>query len=156
MKRKTNYLSLLVMICFVGQANAYNHDHEKNGKQGGKPKPNPVTKAATCAPANYRKIMDFNDVSCQLETGGLLFLDRANNLATYTVPKRKGSETVVTTIYAGALWMGGVDTNGLLKIAAVKFREGNDFWPGPLSAIPNSGNVNPNFPQGDNATRDHN
>ena len=156
MKRKMNYLSLLVMICFVGQANAYNHDHEKNGKQGGKPKPTVTAKAANCAPANYRKIMDFNDVSCQLETGGLLFLDRANNLATYTVPKKKGSETVVTTIYAGALWMGGVDTNGLLKIAAVKFREGNDFWPGPLSVVPNSGNFNPNFPQGDNATRDHN
>jgi hypothetical protein len=156
MKRKFNYLSLLVMMCFVGQASAYNHDHEKSGKQGGKPKPNPVTtKAATCAPANYRKTMDFNDVSCQLETGGLLFMDRANNLGTYTVPKKKGNETVVTTIYAGALWMGGVDTNGLLKIAAVKFREGNDFWPGPLSADLTTGNFNPNVPQGDNATRAH-
>ncbi len=156
MKRTINYLSLVVMMCFVGQANAYDHDFGKSGKKAGKPKPTVTTKAATCAPANYRKTMDFNDVSCQLETGGLLFMDRANGLATYTVPKRKGNETVVTTIYAGALWMGGVDTNGLLKIAAVKFREGNDFWPGPLSADLTTGNFNPSVPQGDNATRAHN
>ncbi|MGV3611991.1 MAG: T9SS type A sorting domain-containing protein [Fluviicola sp.] len=156
MKRTINYLSLVVMMCFVGQANAYDHDFGKRGKKAGKPKPTVTTKAATCAPANYRKTMDFNDVSCQLETGGLLFMDRANGLATYTVPKKKGNETVVTTIYAGALWMGGVDTNGLLKIAAVKFREGNDFWPGPLKVIDNTGNFDPSVPQGDNTTRDHN
>src|SRR5687768_16375445 len=121
MKRTFKYLSLAITMCFIGQANAYNRDFGK-GKSAGKPKPTVTTKAANCAPANYRKTMDFNDVSCQLETGGLLFLDRANGLATYTVPKKKGNETVVTTIYAGALWMGGTDINGQLKLAAVKFR----------------------------------
>ena len=101
MKRTFKYLSLAVMMCFVGEASAYNHDFGKGKSAGNKPpKPTVNAKAANCAPANYRKIMDFNDVSCQLETGGLLFLDRANGLATYTVPKRKGSETVVTSIYA--------------------------------------------------------
>lgn len=157
MKGKMNYFMLLVLMSFAGHAAAYHHEGEKSGKNGGKPNPKPVTtKATNCAPANYRLTMDFNDVSCQLETGGLLFRDRANNLATYTVPKKKGNEVVPTVIYAGALWMGGVDTNGLLKIAAVKFRtDGNDFWPGPLSVDLGSGNYNPALPQGDNAQRDH-
>lgn len=142
-------------MCFVGQASAYNHDFGKE-KSGGKPKPTVAAKAANCAPANYRLTMDFNDVSCQLETGGLLFLDRANGLATYTVPKKKGSETAVTTIYAGALWMGGTDVNGQLKLAAVKFRQdGNDFWPGPLSVDFGTGNFDPSVPQGDTARRDY-
>ncbi|AEA42707.1 T9SS type A sorting domain-containing protein [Fluviicola taffensis] len=156
MKRTFKYLSLAITMCFVGEASAYNHDFEKSGKSGGKPKPTVTTKAANCAPANYSKVMDFNDVSCRLETGGLLFLDRSNNLATYTVPKKKGSETAVTVIYAGALWMGGRDINGQLKLAAVKFRnEGNDFWPGPLTVNFGSGNFNPNAPQGDTARRDY-
>ena len=66
----------------------------------------------------YKKTNQFNDVKAQLETGGLLFLDRANGLATYRVPKNSQS----TLIYAAALWMGGLDVNGQLKLAAVKFR----------------------------------
>jgi hypothetical protein len=156
MKRTLKYLSLAITMCFIGQANAYNHDFGKEKSAGKKPKPTVTTKAANCAPANYRKTMSFNDVSCQLETGGLLFLDRANGLATYTVPKKKGSEIVVTSIYAGALWMGGTDVNGQLKLAAVKFRaDGNDFWPGPLTVQYGTGNFDPSVVQGDTARRDY-
>ena len=156
MKRTFKYLSLAITMCFIGQANAYNHDFGKGKSAGNKPKPTVTTKAANCAPANNPFKMDFNDVSCRLETGGLLFLDRANGLATYTVPKQKGSEIAVTTIYAGALWMGGTDVNGQLKLAAVKFRQdGNDFWPGPLTAEYGTGNFDPSVPQGDTARRDY-
>lgn len=157
MKRTIKYLSLAITMCFVGNANAYLKDGVKSGNAGGtKPKPTVTTKAANCAPANYRLTMSFNDVSCQLETGGLLFRDRANDLATYTVPKKKGNEVVPTVIYAGALWMGGTDVNGQLKLAAVKFRtDGNDFWPGPLTVNYGTGNFNPGVPQGDTARRDY-
>jgi len=129
---------------------AFNHDANKQ-KSDPDHKGSGTEKAAGCAPANYRKTLSFNDVSCQIETGGLLFLDRANGLATYKVPKTGN----VTTIYAGALWMGGVDPAGNLKLAAVKYRNnGNDFWPGPLSAFSGTGNYNPYEPQGSNATRD--
>ncbi|MFN6083357.1 MAG: T9SS C-terminal target domain-containing protein, partial [Fluviicola sp.] len=111
------------------------------GKANSKPlKPLSHSKGAGCSPANYRKTNQFNDVKAQLETGGLLFLDRANGLATYRVPKNSQS----TLIYAAALWMGGLDVNGQLKLAAVKFRNtGNDFWPGPLTVSPGTGNVYP-------------
>jgi hypothetical protein len=151
MKRTFKYLSLVVGLLAAGSASAYNHDFGKS--KSDKPnKPVTTTKGALCAPANYRKTMEFNDVSCQLETGGLLFLDRANGLATYKVPKTGN----VTTIYAGALWMGGTDVNGQLKIAAVKYRaDGNDFWPGPLTVIEGTGDYNPNVIQGNQSTRDY-
>ena len=49
----------------------YNDDHGKS-KSGILNKPVAQTRGANCAPANYRLTMDFNDVSCQLETGGLV------------------------------------------------------------------------------------
>ena len=44
-----------------------------------------------------------------------------------------------TSLFAGALWIAGVDINNQLKCAAVRFRQGqngkggNDFWTGPLT-----------------------
>jgi len=129
MKRTIKYLSFLVGLSVAGNAAAYNENWNAAGNPGIN-KPVTQDRGANCAPANFRLTMSFNDVSCQLETGGLLFLDRAKNVATYRVPKSGD----VTAIYAGSLWMGGTDVNGQLKLAAVTFRNtGNDFWPGPLT-----------------------
>ncbi len=64
-----------------------------------------------------------------------MWQDRPNLIADYQVPKRiNDDDPRFTSIFAGALWMGGQDINGQLKIAAVTFRQsGNDFWPGPLN-----------------------
>lgn len=106
-------------------------------------------KGANCAPATARLTMDFNDVSAFIEQGGSMFQDRQNSVAAYEVPKGSG----LRAIYAGALWMGGTDVNGQLKLAAIKFRTGNDFWPGPLSVSPGTGNYDPGNPVGDDAIR---
>lgn len=107
--------------------------------QKGKPSVNSETKAANCSPATAQYIMEFNDVSCLIEQGGSMFQNRSTGTATYEVPK--GGK--VFAIFAGALWMGGQDVNGQLKLAALRYRSGNDFWPGPLSIDENSGNYDP-------------
>ena len=39
-----------------------------------------------------------------------------------------------TSMFSGSLWIGGLDINDQLKVAAVRFRQsGNDYWPGPLT-----------------------
>ena len=111
-------------------------------------------RAAGCAPANERLFMEFNNVRALIETGGSLWQDRANGAASYEVPK--GSNKFL--IYSGALWMGGEDANGQLKIAAHMFRNGNDFWAGPLGdLVEDSGNYDPSVIQSGNITmiRDH-
>ncbi|MBD3636049.1 MAG: T9SS C-terminal target domain-containing protein [Crocinitomicaceae bacterium] len=97
-------------------------------------------RAANCAPANERLFMDFNNVRALVETGGSLWQDRANGRASYEIPKESNRHV----LYSGALWMGGEDVNGQLKLAAHRFRQGNDFWAGPLGdLIDGTGNYDP-------------
>ena len=139
---KYRILFIVLSISFLGLS--YNHDFNKNST------PVKHTTKANCAPASARLTLEYNDVSALLETGGILFLDRANGIGAYQVPKGFN----ITAIYAGSLWMGGVDINGQLKLAAQKFRaSGNDFWTGPLSGNSNLGNYDPTEPVGDNSVR---
>ncbi len=87
------------------------------------------SRAAQCAPAIGLRDLEWNNVRTRIETGGSMWQDRANTRAAYEVPKDGG----VSSIFAGGLWMGGLSTDQTLRIAAVRFREGNDYWPGPLT-----------------------
>ncbi|OUT72078.1 MAG: hypothetical protein CBB76_02330 [Crocinitomicaceae bacterium TMED16] len=107
-------------------------------------------KGANCSPATAKLTLEFNDVAALIEQGGSMFQNRTDGTAAYEVPKGSG----LNAIYAGALWMGGTDVNGQLKLAALRYRQGNDFWPGPLTVTPGTGTYNPLFPVGDDATRD--
>lgn len=98
-------------------------------------------KAANCSPATGRLSLELNNVRTIIETSGLLWNDRINSAAGYQVPKIESTDEANTNvIYAGGLWMGGTDVNGQLKLAGVTYRQGNDYWPGPLSATEGTGN----------------
>lgn len=151
MKTTIKYIGLVLSLLIVNNSFAYNHEIEKSkGKDKGG-NGSGFTGKANCPPASTKLIFEFNDVRAQLNTNGVLFYDRANNQAAYEVPKN----SKLTAIFAASLWMGGKDPNGLLKLAAMKFASGNDFWPGPLTSVAGSGTYNPALPVGDNATRDY-
>lgn len=106
--------------------------------------PTSDSRAANCAPANERLFVEFNNVRALVETGGSLWQDRANGSASYEIPANSNK----FVLYSGALWMGGEDVNGQLKLAAHMFRQGNDFWAGPLGdLIAGTGNYDPFTPQ---------
>ena len=72
--------------------------------------------------------LDINNIKAEVNSDGTLFW----NLATgqFEVPQGSGAHT----IFANALWIGGIDASNTLKIAAQTYRQtGTDFWPGPLS-----------------------
>jgi hypothetical protein len=140
------YLLLVLTVAINGISFAYNYDLDNPNYKITQSK----NSKANCAPASARLTMQYNDVSALLETGGMMFMDRANNVGAYIVPKNDN----VNAIFAASLWMGGKDINGQLKLAAQKFRSGNDFWTGPLSAVAGSGNYDPSKPVGDNTLRD--
>ena len=155
-----NYIkSIYILGAFALLTNmslGYNIPGSNINQGNNKPKPGAagsMQKSAGCIPATKRYTLQFNDVSALLEMGGVLFMNRQNNVAAYEVPKGGG----VRAIFAAALWMGGRDPNGQLKLAAVKFRSsGNDFWGGPLNVteIPHpSVNFDPLSPVGDNTIR---
>lgn len=79
-----------------------------------------------------------NNVRARLLTGGDVWWD--GNIGRYVVPKTPPGVPEVSSLYAGAVWLGGVDPAGNLKVAAQTFgRSGGrfDFYPGPLD--PSSG-----------------
>ncbi|SVD05579.1 uncharacterized protein METZ01_LOCUS358433, partial [marine metagenome] len=83
--------------------------------------------AAGCAAATSQTDLNINNVRATILGGGDMWWDL--NDAQYEIPK--GSYK--NSLFAGALWIGGVDDGGILKVAGQTYRQGgDDFWPGPL------------------------
>jgi len=86
-------------------------------------------KAAGCTPATGKMDLSLNNVRARINTGGDMWWDLQGN-ALYEVPRGSGK----MSMFSASLWIGGVDVNGQLKLAALRYRQvGNDFWPGPLT-----------------------
>lgn len=86
------------------------------------------TVAELCQPAQAQSDLNINNVRTTILGGGDMWWDL--NQARYEVPKGSNKNSM----FAGALWLGGVDEGNQLKLAAMTYRQkGNDFWPGPLS-----------------------
>ena len=142
---KKQFFATLIGLGLSLNGMAYLGPNDKKGGDDESPK------GANCSPATAKLTMEFNDVSAFIEQGGSMFQNRQEGTPAYEVPK--GSN--LFAIYAGALWMGGTDVNGQLKLAALRYRRGNDFWPGPLTVNPGTGDYNPLYPVGDLARRDY-
>ncbi|MDR1791973.1 MAG: T9SS type A sorting domain-containing protein [Bacteroidales bacterium] len=86
----------------------------------------PPRKAADCLPAAGSSFLEVNNVRAYIETSGSMWF---KSIAQYFIPKNGQA----SSLFASALWIGGKDFSGQLKLAAIRFRQnGNDFWPGPL------------------------
>ncbi|WP_353484051.1 hypothetical protein [Haliscomenobacter sp.] len=76
-----------------------------------------------------------NNVRARLTTGGDVWWD--SNDGRYVVPKVAPGLPEVSSIFAGAVWLGGVDPAGNLKLAAQTYGRSErqfDFFPGPLNS----------------------
>ena len=147
---KLYLITVFSSLMFINAFAALGPTDKKDGSKGSGNSDDEFTAKSNCPPSSARLFMDFNDVRCLIEVGGSLWQNRQINAPSYEVPKGGGNHV----IYSGAIWMGGLDVNGQLKLAAIKFRQGNDFWAGPLSQTVGSGDYDPRFPVGDDAVRD--
>ncbi len=100
---------------------------------GDKQKQSKTVKASTagCSAAAAYLFLDINNVRCRVNTGGDMWWDLGAGVgAQYYIP----ANSTKTSLFAGSLWIGGVDVNDQLKMAALRFRQvGNDYWTGPLT-----------------------
>jgi hypothetical protein len=87
--------------------------------------------AAGCAQATSYRFLDVNNVRARINTGGDMWWDLPGGVGSqYFIPK----EGTATSMFSGSLWIGGLDVNGQLKLAALRYRQvGNDYWTGPLT-----------------------
>ena len=73
--------------------------------------------------------LNIGNVRASILGGGDMWWNLAD--ARYEIPKDEG----VHSLFAGSLWIGGMDNQNNLKIAAMTYRQtGSDFYPGPLNA----------------------
>ena len=87
-----------------------------------------ATRAAGCEPARTSTELYVNNIRALIHTGGDMWWDLQGD-PRYEVPAGAGTNA----LFAGSIWVGGLDANGQLKLAAMRFRQvGIDFWPGPL------------------------
>ena len=92
---------------------------------------------AGCSPSSAFEWLNINNVRTRINAGGDMWWDLPGGIgAQYFIPAAGSA----TSLFAGALWIAGVDINNQLKCAAVRFRQGpdvssggNDFWTGPLT-----------------------
>ncbi|MEC7476603.1 MAG: T9SS C-terminal target domain-containing protein, partial [Bacteroidota bacterium] len=126
-----NRILSLSALCFIAST-AWGYKYVGAGTPGetAGSHAQPALRAAACAPATGLRDLEWNNVRALIETGGSLWQDRATSQASYEVPKGGG----ISSLYAGALWMGGISPDQQLKLAALTFRgRGNDYWTGPLT-----------------------
>src|SRR5580692_3752212 len=90
---------------------------------------------AQCKEGSQHQFLDINNVKARINNCDDLWWDLMSK-ASYEVPKGSGNNSM----FAGALWIGGIDQNNQLHLAANTYRQnGVDFFPGPLDA---NGQVN--------------
>ncbi|NLJ81951.1 MAG: hypothetical protein GX330_02340 [Bacteroidales bacterium] len=118
----TKLLYIIALILIVSTTNAERFKGDPIRKENAA-----MQKAAACLPATSSSELNVNNVRAYIETSGSMWF---KEIARYVVPK-SGS---ASSMFAAALWIGGIDITGQLKLAAIRFRQhGDDFWPGPLN-----------------------
>jgi hypothetical protein len=83
-----------------------------------------------CAEGTAQTLLDINNISTTILNGGDMWWDLS--AGSYEAPKGSG----LHSIFAGALWIGGMDDDNQIKVASQTYRQGgNDYWPGPLDNV---------------------
>ncbi len=128
------FLTILIGTwLFTDVAFAYYNPREK---KPGNPANSSITFREKCVTAGAQIDQDVNNVRARLTTGGDVWWNLADGK--YVVPKpTEPGQPEPSSIFAGAVWLGGVDPGGNLKIACQQYGHsgsaGSDFWPGPLN-----------------------
>jgi len=85
--------------------------------------------AAGCLAPSGFQFLSVNNVRARINTGGDMWWN-LDNVSQYYIP----ANTSKTSMFSGSLWIGGLDINNQLKLAALRYRQiGNDYWTGPLT-----------------------
>lgn len=128
------------LLCLLGLGTAVSSSaHINPSTKKPAPKPdNRIEFRMDCDNAVERMDMRINNVRARLLTGGDLWWD-GNSNGLYIIPNVPAGETAVSSIFAGAVWTGGFDPGGNLKLAAQTYGRSTgdfDFYPGPLTPLP--------------------
>ncbi len=119
---RTGFLVLLAMVSVASLMAKEPVGVKKKTRTG-------LRTSAPCLPPTASAQLDINNIRTLLHNGGDMWWDLVGD-PRYEVPKGSGKHS----LFAGSLWIGGIDKTGQLRVAAQTYRQsGTDFWPGPLT-----------------------
>jgi len=126
---KSRIRLLLLMVAFLSASSLTYGYKNPTSKTGSGHQGINKTSAEACLPASASTDLDVNNVRARINTGGDMWWDLQGD-AQYFIP----GNTFKTSMFSAALWIGGLDVNGQLKLAAQRYRgEGVDYFTGPLT-----------------------
>lgn len=112
----------LLALSFNGKAEKYKFGEYKDTKSI-------KSTAAGCLDPSGFRFLHVNNVRARINTGGDMWWN-LDNISQYYIP----AETSKTSVFSGSLWIGGLDINNQLKLAAIRYRgSGTDYYTGPLT-----------------------
>ncbi len=129
-------LLVFIAMCWVGVASAHinpNMHKNPNNPNNNDNHQTTVNFRENCNSAVAQTDQAINNVRARLTTGGDVWWN--GDRGSYVVPKVEPGVPEVSSIFSGAVWLGGKDDGDNLKVAAQTYgrSQGNfDFWPGPL------------------------
>jgi hypothetical protein len=128
---RTYRLLIAVLLVFVAWGT-----WAKNSTTVKKPQTTPKLQYRdVCASSSHQIDQEINNVRARLLGGGDCWWDFSDGR--YIVPKVDVTtgQAEVSSLYAGSVWLGGIDPAGNLKLACQDYRgaTNNEFWPGPLT-----------------------
>ena len=128
--------SALLLMAIVLPISSRNNPKIRKTKTSKSNNQNQATLREPCAPGSSQISQSINNVRARLLINGDVWWDGFNN-AKYVVPKVEPGLPEVSSIFAGAVWIGGRDNGNNLKLAAKTYGSSSDetdFWPGPINA----------------------
>jgi hypothetical protein len=88
--------------------------------------------ASGCSEDQGAAYLAINNVRARIMDEGDMWWDPGAGLPRYYEP----ASSPTCPLFAGALWIAGLDAGGQLKVAAMTYRQnGEDFWTGPLDTL---------------------
>ncbi|NNF02518.1 MAG: T9SS C-terminal target domain-containing protein, partial [Bacteroidia bacterium] len=121
--------SVLIAVVFIAGLFSAQAKEDVAGKNVKSTHANNANKVAlNCSQTTSQTDLAINNVRTTIQVGGDMWWDLVN--PQYEIPAGSG----LHSLYAGALWIGGVDDGGQIKVAAQTYRQtGVDFWGGPIN-----------------------
>ncbi|MFT5164990.1 MAG: hypothetical protein ACI8P3_000214 [Saprospiraceae bacterium] len=133
--RYLKYFLICMLSLSLTQLVKANINSDDHGAPSSGEKPSAASHRAACSNATAQIDLEVNNIRARLLVGGDIWWDGSDGL--YIVPKPAAGSTTapVSSLFAGAVWIGGLDPAGNLKLAAQMYgpNGASDFWPGPLT-----------------------
>lgn len=127
---------LVILICTLSFFTALSREKNIEGGKAVQVQQALASKVmGACATPKASRELWVNNVRTIIYNGGDMWWDLFGTTnAYYYVPASANKAAAASSAFAGAVWIGGYDAGGQLKVAAMTYRQnGIDFWPGPLN-----------------------